>query len=70
MMGNFFYPNNIFKFFFPKKINNKRLVHYHIMKTGGTSINLYFYSLLYNNDFENIEVKFPKNKDFLKVGFV
>ncbi|WP_440934625.1 sulfotransferase family 2 domain-containing protein [Candidatus Pelagibacter sp.] len=63
------YPNNLFRFLFPKKFNNKRVVHYHIMKTGGTSINQYFYSLLNNKDFDNIEIKFPKIKDYQQENF-
>jgi len=64
------YPKNILNFLFPKKFNNQRLVYYHIMKTGGTSINHFFYSLLYNKDFENIENKFPKNNDYRSKHFI
>lgn len=60
---------NLFKFLFPKKINNKRIVHYHIMKTGGTSVNHFFYSLLNNVNFNNIESIFSNNKDYQKEHF-
>lgn len=60
-----FYPNNSFEFLFPRKFNNKRLVHYHIMKNAGTSINHFFYSLLYNKDFKNMDLEFSNNKNYL-----
>ena len=63
------YPNNLFKFLFPEKIKNKRIVHYHIMKTGGTSVNHFFYSLLNNINFDNIESKFPNIKDYQSEHF-
>ena len=64
ILMNSIYPNNIFRFIFPKKFNGKRLIHFHVMKTGGTSVNHFFYGLLHNSDFENIETRFPKNKDY------
>ena len=64
------YPKKKFyKFFFPKKFNGKKIVHYHVMKTGGSSINSYFYSYLYNHDFENMDKKSLVNREHLAKEF-